>query len=147
MLKIETILCPTDFSECSQAALLVALDLARVLGARVQLTHVFQTPVYVGWEDSPAALTATTQFLEQARAQAVQHLNELRDSHVGDVPIETAQVDGAPQSKIVELAAHADLIVMGTHGRTGVSHLVLGSVAERVVRTAPCPVLTVPLKK
>ena len=146
MTELRTILCPTDFSECSDAALRLALELAKRLGARVQLLHVFQVPIYVGWEDGPAALAATTQFLDEARKHAGDELARLQQQHAASgVTIETKQVDGLPQQKIVELGEDADLIVMGTHGRTGLAHVMLGSVAERVVRTATRPVLTVPV--
>lgn len=146
MIALKTILCPTDFSECSDAALVVAVELAKRFGARLRLVHVFQVPIYVGWEDSPAALVATTQFLDHARKRATEELARCTSAHAASgVPIDAVQVDGLPQQKIVELGEQADLIVLGTHGRTGLAHVMLGSVAERVVRTATRPVLTVPL--
>jgi nucleotide-binding universal stress UspA family protein len=106
---------------------------------------VFQVPVYAGWEDGPAALAATSQLLEDARKQAGQRLQALREQYAqSGVTIETRQVDGTPQQQIIEAGNDADLIVMGTHGRTGLQHFMLGSVAERVVRTAGKPVMTVP---
>ncbi len=145
MSTIKTILCPTDFSECSDAALRAAAELASRLGARIQLVHVFQVPIYVGWEDGPAALATTAQFLDESRQRATARLAELCKTNADQgIAIESKQVDGLPHQKIAELSEHADLVVMGTHGRTGLPHLMLGSVAERVVRSAKCPVMTVP---
>jgi universal stress protein A len=145
MTAIKTILCPTDFSPCSEAAVSYAVDLAVRLGASVKLVHVFQVPIYVGWEDGPAALAATTQFLDESRKRATALLDALRAKCAArGVNVSAQQVDGLPHAKIAELSQQADMVIMGTHGRTGVSHLMLGSVAERVVRTARCPVMTVP---
>ncbi len=145
MTAIKNILCPTDFSPCSEAAVSYAVDLAARLGASVKLVHVFQVPIYVGWEDGPAALAATTQFLDESRKRATALLDALRAKCAArGVTVSAQQVDGLPHAQIGELSQQADLIIMGTHGRTGVSHLMLGSVAERVVRTAKCPVMTVP---
>ncbi len=119
------ILFATDFSETSAAAARTALDYARRLGARLHLLHV----TWVGTDPTvPPALPALAR--------------ELGDG----VPVVTAVESGAPAAQIVRYAERKgiDLIVLGTHGRSGVSRALLGSVAERVVRTAPCPVLTVP---
>jgi nucleotide-binding universal stress UspA family protein len=135
------ILCPIDFGPHSLAALEMALNLARQNGATLYLLSVvpivrdtgLMTPVAV--EPSPG--------LEQiSRA----HLNKLARETIGaTVPYETIVIVGDPGTKVLEVAAGTgvDLIVMGTHGRTGVKRLVLGSVAERVVRESPVPVLTV----
>lgn len=142
---IKKLLCPTDFSDSSDAAFALAVDLASQLGSSVELVHVVQPPVYVGWEDSPAGLTATAQLLEQTRQRAEQQLTAAAAKLASKgVPIQTRMYDGSPAQQIAELSKQVDLIVIGTHGRTGLPHLLLGSVAERVVRTASCPVLTVP---
>ncbi|HEX7480519.1 MAG TPA: universal stress protein [Polyangiales bacterium] len=147
MTPIKNILCPTDFSPCSDAAVSLAVELAARMGAAVALVHVFQVPIYVGWEDGPAALAATTQFLDESRKRATVLLDALRAKCAQQGIVVTArQVDGLPHLQIAELSEHADLVVMGTHGRTGVSHLMLGSVAERVVRLSKCPVMTVPVR-
>jgi universal stress protein A len=148
MKPIKTILCPTDFSESSQAALSVALDLATRLGSRIDLVHILHVPIYVGWEDSPAGLAATAQLLEESRARVQQQLEATAKEYAArGVPTSVHQYEGTPHQKIAELSKDADLVVLGTHGRTGLPHLLLGSVAERVVRTAHCPVMTVPLRK
>jgi nucleotide-binding universal stress UspA family protein len=145
---IKKILCPTDFSDSSQAACALAVELAGKLGASVDFVHVVQAPVYVGWEDSPAGLAATAQLLEQTRERCEQQLKAAAEQYTGrGVTIECELQDGTPHQQIAELSKQVDLIVMGTHGRTGLPHLLMGSVAERVVRTASCPVLTVPMHR
>jgi len=144
-MTIKTILCPTDFSACSRAALDFALDLAKKLGAEVHLLHVFQLPYYVGWEDGMTLAAASAEFLEQMRKRGEEQLSEhLAHCKAAGVVAHGEQVDGAPYAKVIELSGKADLVVMGTHGRTGLPRLMLGSVAERVVRLAKCPVITVP---
>jgi universal stress protein A len=141
---ITHILVPTDFSGTSDAALDYAYALARRLDASVQLLHVIDDPVADGLSpeacivEGPALRTA---LLENARDRLAHRVagEEPR------VPVQTEVIFGHGPRTICEYAADRgiDLIVMGTHGRTGVAHVLLGSVAERVVRTAPCPVLTV----
>lgn len=123
-LAVRQILFATDFSESSDAAARVARDYARHFGALLHLVHV-------AWPGADRSMPPSLSALA----------NELR----GDVPVRTAVESGSPAIQIVRYAARhgIDLIVLGTHGRTGVSRSLLGSVAERVVRTAPCPVLTV----
>jgi nucleotide-binding universal stress UspA family protein len=148
MEPIKKILCPTDFSESSEAACALAVDLASKLGSSVEFVHVVQPPVYVGWEDSPAGLAATAQLLEQTRERAEQQLKAAAEKFSArGTQVHWQLQDGSPHQQIAELSKQVDLVVMGTHGRTGLPHLLLGSVAERVVRTASCPVLTVPVHK
>jgi nucleotide-binding universal stress UspA family protein len=119
------ILFATDFSEASEAAARTALDYARRFGARLHLLHVT-------WAGTDPTMPAGLAKLAK----------DLGDS----VPVVTAVESGAPAAQIVRYAERKGigLIVLGTHGRTGVSRALVGSVAERVVRIAPCPVLTVP---
>ena len=148
MEPIRKILCPTDFSESSAVGLDAALKLAKVLGSRLELVHVVQPPIYVGWEDSPAGLAASAQVLEQSRAHARQQLEAAAKKYGAQgVSVGTQLLEGSPHHEISELSKQFDLVVMSTHGRTGLPHLFLGSVAERVVRTASCPVMTVPSHK
>lgn len=118
------ILVATDFSESAEAALGVAAEYARVLDARIDLLHVART-----------AGVDVTRPLKDVAAKLGRH-----------VPMTFACGTGDPAEEILRYAAcHSiDLIVLGTHGRTGVSRLLLGSVAERVIRGAACPVLVVP---
>jgi universal stress protein A len=148
MEPIKTILCPVDFSDSSEAALEVALGLAARLGSEIELVHVIQPPIYVGWEDSPAGLAATAEMLEVSRDRTKQQLDVLV-TKFGSRGIKLAAtiLEGVPHHEIAERSKAVDLVVMGTHGRTGLPHLLLGSVAERVVRMAVCPVMTVPVHK
>jgi universal stress protein A len=137
------ILLPCDFSQCSEEAAQRALELAERLGGSVTMLHVYLEPVYPTIEGS--ALMLDRRAIEQSVRDMTAALEEVRAKHLRrGVPIDVRVVEGTPAEVICRLAAAEsyDLIVMGTHGRTGLGHLFLGSVAERVVRTAPCPVLT-----
>lgn len=140
---ITHVLIPTDFSPTADAATRWGVALAARLGARVTLLNVYSSGVVA----LPDAVYAPTE--EELRALEDKATAELREvcarlSRPG-LALDCVAVAGLPSDEIVAVARQrgADLIVMGTHGRRGVSHLLLGSVAERVVRTAPCPVLTV----
>lgn len=152
---IKKILVPTDFSACADQALQYALGLARTLGAEVQIVHCATTPDYqIPNLVSPAMSAAAANMVEQLRRlyeAAQQEMAELvaRNQDKG-VAISGLNVDGPPDEGIVRQATSwgADVIIIGSHGRRGVSRVLLGSVAERVVRHAPCPVLVVhPPKK
>lgn len=123
---IRELLFPTDFSDVSRHAAMTAADIGRHFGARVHVVHVCRP----GDEQDARSLAAAAAELGPG-VDAVTHI-----------------VRGPAARSIVRYAAHAniDLIVMGTHGRTGFSHALLGSVAEAVVRLAPCRVLTVPAR-
>ncbi len=145
---IARILVATDFSEIADDAIRAALELAGKLGAAVTLLHVYSLPTYLFFDGStwvPPARVAADILSESAHRLAL-----ARDAAApSGVPIETAVEEGAPAEQIVRYAAERgfDLIVVGTHGRRGLSRLALGSVAERVVRTSSLPVLTVPPRK
>jgi nucleotide-binding universal stress UspA family protein len=142
MPEIRRILCPVDFSEPSENALDYAVDLASKFGADVQLVHVYQLPVYALPD---GAMMAGPEFTTKVTAELQKALEELAEKKTG-AKIETHLVEGIPYKEIVRLGdeLEADLVVMGTHGRTGIKHLLLGSVAERVVRSSQRPVITVP---
>ena len=146
MVRIRHILVPTDFSTTSDAALDYARDVAERFGATLHLLHVLQDPFINGPLVSEAYVTDTpgvrTTIMDDAKTRLSHRLTP-RDREAFDAHEEV--VFGRGADTIVEYAADRgiDLIVMGTHGRTGMAHLLLGSVAERVVRTAHCPVLTV----
>jgi nucleotide-binding universal stress UspA family protein len=139
------ILVPTDFSPPSDAALAYARGLAQTFGARLSLLHVVTDPSARGmWTPEvyvPATPEAEERCLQEARQRLTASVTETDLSH-GRVEVE-AQI-GVPDEVILEfvLDNEVDLIVMGTHGRTGLMHMLLGSVAERIVRAAQCPVLT-----
>lgn len=146
MTRITRILVPTDFSATADAALEYAFVLADRFGASLQLLHVLADPFVVDGmaaetyiADAPALRSA---MLQDAR-ERLAHRAVPRETST--MRIETEVLFGHGARTIAEYAAERgiDLIVIGTHGRTGVAHLLLGSIAERLVRTAPCPVLTV----
>jgi len=132
---IHTVLHPTDFSLRSDRALELACSLVRDYGGRLVLLHVLPAPVAVGpLSPDPDAL----------RAGARNQLDQIAiPAH--DVPVERRLAEGDPATEILRVSGEvaADLIVMSTHGRTGLGRLLMGSVAEQVMRQATCPVLTV----
>jgi nucleotide-binding universal stress UspA family protein len=143
MINLKTILVPSDFSECSEEALQYGLELARRFDASVHLLHVVPDPMVQPWAAEGFSAPAF-EVVEEWKTQAVARLNAAvpdADRH----RVTAVAVVATPYFEILAYAVthKVDLIVMGTHGRSGVSHLLLGSIAERVVRTAPCPVLTV----
>ena len=147
MKPIKRILAPTDFSPAGQGALDEAMGLARTLGASVTLLNVYELPqpipdagVAYGPDVIDALAAAAREQLERTRAEL------LRASAGGPaIDIDIQAMLGNAHEEIVAAARRGgyDLVVMGTHGRTGLKHLLLGSVAERVVRMSPVPVLTV----
>lgn len=143
MAEIKRILCPIDFSETSEHALRYAVDLASRLGADVRLVHAYQLPTYALPD---GALLARPDFVKELSTELQKQLDELIHRYSGHgVDLQGKIVEGLAFSEVNRVAEEekADLIVMGTHGRTGMKHLLLGSVAERVVRTSEIPVLTV----
>ncbi len=143
-MEIHRILAPTDFSELSKQVLKDALDLAQTFHAKLLLLHVAELPPYPIEGLVPSTLGAN--LLEDIERQATNELAAvLPEARSTKLDVARRVVIGLPYRKIVEVAEEAkvDLIIMATHGRTGLSHMVMGSVAERVVRTAPCPVLTI----
>jgi nucleotide-binding universal stress UspA family protein len=146
MMTLKNILVATDFSEASTTAQIYGRELARRFHATLHVLHVVEDVAgrFVSASGLPYDLSTLQAELE---ATAQNRLREtLPDDDPTEVPTQRAQMTaGSPSRAIVEYAAdHAiDLIVVGTHGRGAVAHFFLGSVAERVVRTASCPVLTV----
>ncbi len=124
-MSIREVLVATDFSEIADEAVRAARQHAERFGARLHLLHV----------------------LETAEGDAAQRLAQLSEGLGASVPVLVRAPAGDPANEIARYASEhgVDLIVVGTHGRTGMSRALLGSVAERVIRTAPCPVLAVPL--
>jgi nucleotide-binding universal stress UspA family protein len=139
------ILVPVDFSAHSDRALRYAEMLAARHGAAIELLHVVDDPITTGAWSPDAYLPNLTELLQSIVAQARTRLEELQKAIAArGLGANVWVVSGVASREIVARAETGfDLIVMGTHGRTGLSHAVMGSVAERVVRRAPCPVLTV----
>ncbi len=143
MIKLTNILVPTDFSECSDAALRYGLELARAFNATLHVLHVVQDPYTQPWaaEAFPAAIgDLLTDWQKQSEKRLIESVPPA-DRHRVKVSCAIA----SPYGEILRIAMadKIDLIVMGTHGRGPLAHMLLGSVAEKVVRRAPCPVLTV----
>jgi nucleotide-binding universal stress UspA family protein len=138
------ILVPTDFSTGAKGALKAALRLARSLGAEITLLNVFPLPNYI-LPDGTVFL-AEPPTVAQIAVRANEALGEIKKSLSAEgLTVHVEAIAGAPAEEIVRFAREGgfEMIVMGTHGRTGLAHLLIGSVAERVVRLSPCPVLTV----
>jgi nucleotide-binding universal stress UspA family protein len=141
--RFERLLVPTDFSPTSAHALEYAVALARHSGAAIHLLHVLNYPVE-GAASPEGYWVGLSELRDEMKKDATRQLAELAATLAG-VTVTTEVLEGNPARSIVQAAKDRDcqLIVMGTHGRSGFSHLILGSVAERVVRTAARPVLTV----
>jgi nucleotide-binding universal stress UspA family protein len=143
---ITKILVPVDFSPHADRAFGYATTLATRFHAALGLVHVVEDPFVTGAWNAEVYVPNVPELLEALTAGAEQQLTTLGQSAVAlGLTAETAVITGRPAHAILEHAKAGgfDLIVMGTHGRTGLSHVVMGSVAERVVRKAPCPVLVV----
>jgi len=140
-MNVKKILFPTDFSHTGDAALELASSLARDAGATLLIVHVEEPPVaYGGGEMYYGIADPATEDLEKMLSKIIP--SDPR------IPFVHRLVTGEPASAIIQIAESedVDMIVMGTHGRTGFSRLLMGSVAEAVVRRAICPVLTFKIK-
>jgi nucleotide-binding universal stress UspA family protein len=143
MADIQRILCATDFSTSAKRVYEYAIDLAARLQAEIKLIHAYQIPAYTlpdGVVEVPVEVEA------DIRKRLAEQLETFaRSIDTKGVKVEAKLCDGVPYVEITHAARelNADLVVIGTHGRTGLAHLLLGSVAERVVRTCEVPVLTI----
>jgi nucleotide-binding universal stress UspA family protein len=142
MPPIRKILVPTDFSEHSNLALQYAVELAQHYGASLTLAHVYPIVNYAAAEGfalyTPEQLASLmTQLGDQMKA------TEDQARAAGATQLDSTMLQGDAYQEVINLAKDYDMVVMGTHGRTGFKHALLGSVAEKIVRTCPCPVLTV----
>lgn len=139
------ILCPVDFSPGSERAVAKARELASALHAELELVHAYQLPV-LALPDSSVTVSPT--YVAELTNRAQEELNRhARAIEQDGITVTTRLVEGNPAEAIVERAKETDasMVVMGTHGRSGFRRFLLGSTAERVVRTATVPVLTVHL--
>ncbi|MBS1118431.1 MAG: hypothetical protein H6Q90_659 [Deltaproteobacteria bacterium] len=135
------ILCPVDFSPCSRDALRTAAQLAREWSASLVVAHVWQPSQWSFGELAPDVIQAAVDA-EQAELRNA----EMLAKELGVRVVEPRFLTGSPWDQLVTAVRNdpeIDLIVMGTHGRTGLKHVVMGSVAEKVVRHAPCAVLVI----
>lgn len=138
MLAINNILCPTDFSDRALHAFHLAAALARDHRAALTVLHVRELPAL------PFAEFGAVPTVELPSHDDILEKLARFELHDESITVEFVVADGEPGEEIVRVASerHCDLIVMGNHGRSGLGRLLMGSVAERVVRLAPCPVLT-----
>ena len=143
MNKYRRLLCPVDFSDVSKNAFQIAIDLAVLFKADLHVMHVFQMPA----STIPEGIYEIPDDMEdKVKSHFSTKLDEFIKNHsTPEINITTGSYAGFPHVEIINSAkeTNADMIVMGTHGRTGLSHVLLGSVAERVIRTSDIPVLTV----
>ena len=144
--SINRILVPVDFSAHSVKAVRYATMLANKFGARVSLLHVIEDPFVTGAWQAEAFVPNIPELLNDLTKAAHAQLGDMKKNLAAHgFIVETDVITGQPARAIVDHASTGgfDMIVMGTHGRTGLSHALMGSVAERVVQKAPCAVLTV----
>jgi universal stress protein A len=144
-MNVKTILVPTDFSEDAEKAVSTAKELAKLLGAKIVVLHAYHVDIPMA---SPmgGGYALPANFYTDLRAHAIGRVEAVAKAITDDGVEATAIAHAEPVALAVVAEAAslpADLIVMGTRGLTGLKHVVLGSAAERIVRTAPCPVLTV----
>jgi nucleotide-binding universal stress UspA family protein len=147
MPKLKKILAPTDFSELSKLGLRHALEIAREESAEVLVYHVID---FSGdWTNRQPEFTPYRDMLEISRQALNRFLAKNFAEYINLVEVRQVVEFGAPYQNIVDKASSegVDMIVMSTHGRTGIDNLLLGSVAQKVVARAPCPVLIVPRRE
>ena len=146
-MQIKTVVFPTDFSNGARAAMDSALSLAKDYGAKLILLYVIQDINVAEWyiPSSISAMDLVDELQKSAAKEMGKWAGEAAKAGVKDV--EHLVVRGVPFVEIIRIARekNADMIVIGTHGRTGIDHMLFGSTAEKVVRKAHCPVLTVRL--
>ena len=143
MITLKQILVPTDFSETSEVAAKYARALAQAFGADLHLMHVLENP-YASYD--PLSFTPPINFFEELEAQTRDRLMRvLADWEPLHPHVDVVTTRGSTFIEIIHYAKehNIDLIVLGTHGRGPIAHMLMGSVAEKIVRKAPCPVLTV----
>jgi nucleotide-binding universal stress UspA family protein len=146
MIRLKTVLVATDFSEPSAKALDYGRALARTFGATLHVLHVVENALAYSGADMGAGVAYASLQQELEEAARAQLNKAVRDDDRRELNARTALLtSSSPALTIASYArdTEADVIVIGTHGRAGLSHLLMGSVAEKVVRLAPCPVLTV----
>ena len=144
MISIKKIIMPTDFSEPSLAAIKPALQLAQHFSAKIIVVHVVSpVPMIPGMTTPPAV--SGLQLLKDMQAASENAIEKLVKERMAGVKVGYFVLQGKPADEIVNVSGNesADLIIMSTHGESGLQRLVLGSVAGKVVRLADCPVLTV----
>ena len=142
MISLKKILCPIDHSDCSKEALKYAVSFAMKNEAKLYLLHIIDIRSFDESIDTMAAQIPNDETIKQLKTKLLECIPEEIRS---DMQLEALVVQGIPFAEIISIAKKnkVDMIVMGTHGRTGLAHIMIGSVSEKVVRKAHCPVLTV----
>lgn len=150
MIPFRRILTTTDFSDTSLGALPIAAEMASHFGAELLLLHVVPMDVATPWDIPPyadfgLASLPVPEYETQVKGEVERRLTQLAAKHAPGVKVRglVGRGDAAAEINRLAEAEHADLVVLATHGWTGWRHLVFGSVAEKVLREAPCPVLSV----
>ncbi|MFO1435371.1 MAG: universal stress protein [Gammaproteobacteria bacterium] len=143
MADIRRILCATDFSPSAKYVYEYAIDLAARMQAEIILIHAYQIPAYTLPDGVVEVPVEVEDDIRKRLAEQLENFSRSVDNK--GVKVDAKLFDGVPYVEITHAARElkADLVVIGTHGRTGLAHLLLGSVAERVVRTCEAPVLTI----
>jgi len=142
--EMKKVLIATDGSEYTKEAVARGLHLAKILGAEVTALYVIDQTSFVSFP-MDSSIVSVYSLLENEGKKAVEDV--VKEGELSGVKVTPMVVEGSPTRKIVEIAADYDLVVIGTLGRSALSKLFMGSVAERVTRYAPCPVLVVRSKK
>lgn len=146
MISLQKILVPTDFSDFSQPALNYGCALAARFESELHLLNVIPDPIVYAPEPMLLAVSVAEETLAELQAASTESLSKLPGEDWSDAcPVIRVTRQGVPFMEILRYASEqdVDLICLGTHGRTGLKHVLMGSVAERIVRKSPCPVLTV----
>ncbi|MEY4576839.1 MAG: hypothetical protein RL701_1542 [Pseudomonadota bacterium] len=147
MLKFQKIVCPVDFSNCAQQALAYAVDLAQQFRAELSIVHAYEDPAaYIAPMPMSGYVGPAADLLLELRKQLEIRLEQCKvEVAKSGINVRSELLEGTPYRVVLDWAEEwkADLIVIGTHGHTGLTHALLGSVTERIVRMASCPVLTI----
>lgn len=147
-MQVRSILVPVDYSECSARALALATELASSFGASLDVVHVWDRPAYVSDDMKVGHGDGARSLVDMICENARNDMDAFTSKVLGafGTKLSTRLLAGNPAAVVLKELSEGrhDLLVIGTHGRTGLSHLLLGSVAEKLVRLSPVPVLTVP---
>jgi len=145
MIRLAKLLVPTDFSEDSEQAARYAVELAKRFQAEIHCVHIVDIPADLLSTSAYYMTGPSEQFVEQIREESKKNLEAFAEKNLEGIQVRTAFLEGSPFVEIIRYARNQeiDLVVIATHGRTGLKHVLFGSVAEKVVRKAPCPVLVV----
>lgn len=145
MMQVKSILVPTDFSDNAKAAVDYGCELARLFKADLHLLFVVDNPANYAVEMEMVGAPACAYDMVEAEKHAIERLSKLPGTKLDGSKIVRKTAIGSPCQGITRYAKdnEIDLLVISTHGHTGLTHFLMGSVAENIVRTAPCPVLTV----